>query len=63
MPRPIKKRTAKSYHRDIEALGRLRTAIKLDLAIDHQLQVKAASDIDTLTETLSRILQQQPQQP
>jgi hypothetical protein len=30
MSRPIKKRTVKSYRRDIEALVRLRTAICLD---------------------------------
>ena len=63
MPRPIKKRTAKSYRRDVEALGRLRTAIQVDLDIDRDLQTNAITEIDTLITTLAAIIRNTEQQP
>lgn len=59
MARPIKKRTAKSYQRDVEVLGRLRTAIQIDGDVDFALQSKALENIDALIATLAAILQKQ----
>jgi hypothetical protein len=52
MSRPIKKRTAKSYARDIEALGRLRTAILMDSSIDAVAMGKAMVQLDKLVGAL-----------
>ena len=50
--RPIKKRTAKTYQRDIEALGRLRTAIRLDRKLDLTKSSRAVKDLDKLVDSL-----------
>jgi hypothetical protein len=52
MSRPIKKRTAKSYARDIEALGRLRTAILMDNSIDAVAMGRAMVQLDKLVSAL-----------
>jgi hypothetical protein len=55
MPRPIIKRTTKSYKRDIEALTRLRTAIKLDRELDQNLAGSALTDIDKLIDSIWKL--------
>jgi hypothetical protein len=63
MPRPVKKRTAKTYRRDVEALGRLRTALLVDLEIDSDLRKQALDNIDTLIGSLAEILKEHEKQP
>lgn len=52
MSRPIKKRTAKTYARDIETLGRLRTAILMDNSIQPAAMGKAIIQLDNLVKAL-----------
>ena len=46
MSRPIKIRKVKSYARDIESLGRLRTAIQMDGSLDGRAVTRAMQKID-----------------
>ena len=52
MARPVKVRTAKSYTRDIETLGRLRTAILMDKSVDAVLAGDAIAKLDQLVKAL-----------
>lgn len=52
MSRPIKKRNVKSYTRDIESLGRLRTAIMMDQSLDWAHANKSIQQIDKLIASL-----------
>ena len=52
MSRPIKKRTAKTYARDVESLGRLRTAILMDNSLDAVARGKAVVQLDKLVNEL-----------
>jgi hypothetical protein len=51
--RPIKKRTVKSYTRDIEAIGRLRTAIYMDSSLERKESDEAVALIDKLVRRLA----------
>ena len=59
MARPIQKRTAESYQRDIEAIGRLRTAILMDTSLDQKLGKSAVSSLDDSVEKLRAIIKWQ----
>jgi hypothetical protein len=63
MARPIQKRTSKSYQRDIEALTRLRTAIKLDRHLDPTLVNTAITDIDKLVDSVWKLAENQDGKP
>jgi len=56
MARPVKKRTGRSYARDVETLVRLRAAIQLDTTIGEGDTSKAAAQIDGLIETIGRLM-------
>lgn len=56
MPRPILKRTAKSYQVEIERLGRLRTALRLDTELSDSEYQDAVAKIDVLTNALMRFV-------
>lgn len=56
MPPPVKKRTSKSYARDIEALARLRTSLLLDRSIPKAGADTAIADIDRLTTSLADLI-------
>jgi len=55
MARPIKKRNAVSYQREIEQLYRLRAAILLDLNLDMALLLDTISKLDILINSLSAL--------
>ena len=55
MARPVKKRVVKSYFRDIETLGRLRTALLQDTTCDWTVAKNAISQIDALTSSLREL--------
>jgi len=55
MARPILVRTVRTYQRDVEHLGRLRTALRLDTTIDPAIADRAAKLIDKLTLELGRL--------
>lgn len=52
MARPVKRRNVKSYQRDIEALGRLRTALVMDSSLDWTLVKSTIENIDSLMRSL-----------
>lgn len=52
MSRPVRPRTTKSYARDIENLGRLRLAIKLDPKLPSQASAKVIAKLDALVDVL-----------
>jgi len=52
MSRPIKRRRVENYNRDVEALGRLRTAIMQDTSLDATAINDAITDIDRLMKSL-----------
>jgi len=52
MARPIMRRNVQSYKRDIESLGRLRTAMLMDHTLDWTMVQKAVKDIDQLVRRL-----------
>lgn len=56
MARPVKKRTVVSYRRDVEALTRLRSAIKLDPDLTKPLADKTCVDIDTLIDSINELI-------
>ena len=58
MTRPVKKRTAKSYARDVETLVRLRAAITLDDSADWALAQKAIKQIDATIEALKPLIEE-----
>lgn len=58
MPRPIKKRTAKSYLRDVEALNRLRMAIRIDPGLDVEQADRAIVHIDRLVGSLLILIEE-----
>lgn len=58
MSRPVKGRTVVSYRRDVESLNRLRTALKLDSKLPKPLVAKASTEIDTLVDTLIKLIEQ-----
>lgn len=55
---PVKKRTTKSYQRDVEHLTRLRTAIRLDVSLDIGSVDKACASIDSLMKDLANLIRQ-----
>ena len=55
---PVKKRTTKSYQRDVEHLTRLRTAIRLDVSLDVGSVDKACASIDSLMKDLANLIRQ-----
>lgn len=57
MSRPIKKRTAKSYRRDVESLVRLHTAIRLDENLPKEKARDAMSKIDNLIDSLKELIE------
>jgi hypothetical protein len=59
MSRPVKRRTIKSYGRDIEHLTRLRTAIKLDRTLTNPLAETTCLQIDTLMSHLIELIRMQ----
>lgn len=56
MPRPIKPRTRQTLRRDVETLGRLRTAISLERELPKVLTTKILGRIDALVEALSEAI-------
>jgi hypothetical protein len=56
MSRPVKARTVKSYGRDVETLGRLRTALVLDSSVNQDVRARAIQHIDGLIEELSVLM-------
>lgn len=56
MARPIKRRYARSYTRDVEYLSRLRITIQLDKALDREVARKAMLAIDGLTDALAELI-------
>jgi hypothetical protein len=57
--RPIKRRTVKSYTRDIEAIGRLRTAIYMDATLLQTESDEAVELIDQLVRRLSTFVKKE----
>jgi hypothetical protein len=55
---PVKKRTTKSYQRDVEHLTRLRTAIRLDVTLDMTSADRACEAIDALMKNLATLIRQ-----
>jgi len=55
MSRPIKRRNVKSYSRDIESLGRLRTAIIMDTTLDWTNASEAVEQIDRLVKCMVKL--------
>jgi len=55
MARLVKKRTPQSYRKDIDNLGRLRTAILIDRDLSADLVMEATKGVDSLIETLGRL--------
>lgn len=56
MSAPIKVRTSKSYVRDIEALGRLRSAIMIDPSLRAASAAEALTRIDELIRALVALI-------
>lgn len=53
--RPIKRRTAISYQRDIEAMGRLRNSIMLDRRLSAELKELALRKIDDTIQVVIKV--------
>lgn len=60
MPRPVRRRTAEGYKRELEAITRLRTAVLMDSTIDKPLSKQLIADIDKLTDTILLVVRKQP---
>lgn len=54
MSRPIQPRRTKSYARDIEAIGRLRTAILTDAKLPRPIVLQVIKHSDALTTALTK---------
>lgn len=54
--RPVKKRTTKTYMRDVEAITRLRTAILLDQSLLQTDAREAVNAIDVLIEKIAKFI-------
>ena len=56
MARPVKIRKTESYIRDIENLGRLRTALLMDYSLETKVMQEATKAIDTLISRLKPLI-------
>jgi len=54
--RPVKKRTAKSFKRDMEALMRLRQALMTDSSLNQEDVDDAVNDIESLSRKLAKFV-------
>lgn len=56
MARPIRLRNAQGYQREIESLGRLRTALRLDAKLPGESVETTIKTLDALTDHLQTLM-------
>ena len=59
MARPVKKRTGRSYARDVETLVRLQSAIQLDDTIEEGVKDDLTGQISAIVKSLSKLIREE----